>query len=90
MISVNIHFSFSFLSALFGRIAGLYGPMDLAGNRRDSLSTESEDNSYPFSPVLTNLGNVDDIFADFDSDFLPPGSPHSIKFFHQNLSEKKN
>jgi hypothetical protein len=75
-VFTDVHLSFYisvFISALFGRISGLYGPTDLSGNTRDSLPTESEDTSYSFSPVLTNPCSIENVFADFDSDFLPPG-----------------
>jgi hypothetical protein len=66
----------------------LYGSTDLAGNTRDSLPTESEDISYPFSPVLANPSSIENLFADFGSDFLPPGTPHYTKKNHTFLGSE--
>ena len=60
--------NFSIL-ALFGRISGLYSATEI-----DHLDGPNfRDPEYPISPLSVHGNKSAMSYADFDSDFLPPG-----------------
>ena len=80
IVSVKSHFTDSIFTALFGRINGLYGSNDSDdkdGNGRKPGSADMEDAGYPVSPLPGKSNKIDNIFVDFDSDFMPPGKDNN-------------